>query len=188
MRVLNLTEIQAVVIYLMGGEPVNLATISKYTNDVMDELSFKYNTACLKKSKSVVCSSTLASTAMETDCIGVYKIVDSAGDKYNDFTIDDDGILFGSTGTYTVKYYAKPVMATRTNTDVAMKTDVPPINSAYHKCIPKFIAAEIIKIINPKDKRIEAFMADCSQDAKDADSRLRNMKRKNRRVYAPAWV
>jgi hypothetical protein len=185
-KILNLSEIAQEVSYLMQGEPVNLATVSKFVNKCMDTLSNRYDTACIKKTATIVCDDVLKEYPLPDDCIGVYKVKDDVH-EVTSYLIAQDGISFYHKDTYTIEYYARPELPKRGNTDELIKTDVPPINDNYHKCFAKYIAAELIKIVNPKDGRIEIFTNDFVTESKEVDTRLSRQKRKHRRVKAPIW-
>ena len=184
---MTLTDLKDEVVYLIGGEEVNLMTIYKFVNKAMDTLANRYDTACTKKTASVVCTDCADEYSLPADCIGVYKVENSSGDKYKAYLISDGSISFGYTDTFSLGYYAIPTMTTRTATDTAIKTDTLPINSNFNKCIAKYIAGEVLKIYNPKDVRISVYTDDFIQEAKEADARLKRMKRKNMRIKAPYW-
>lgn len=184
---MTLTDLMEEVIYLTGGEPVNLMTIYKFANKAMDVLANRYDSACIQKTATVNCTDIETEYAIPTDCIGIYKVIGSNNNKYKNYTVSDGFMRFGTQDTYTISYYAIPVMTTRTAIDTAIKTDIPPVNTNYHKCLVKYIAAEILKINNQQDNRVTLYTDDFIQEAKEVDNRLKSLKRANKRVKAPLW-
>ena len=183
---MTLNDFNEEVVYLTGGEPINLMTIYKFVNKAMDVLANRYDTACIQKTAVINCTDISLEYVLPIDCIGVFKVSED-NNKYNSYNINEGVISFGRTGDFTLSYYAVPVMTIRQDYDYKLKSDIPPINSNYFKCMTKYIAGEILKINSPNDARINIYTNDFIQEAKEVNDRFKRLKRKNMRVKAPIW-
>ena len=184
---MNLKEIGEETSYLLVGEPVNLMTVTKFTNRCMDVLANRYDTACIRKEIAINITDTNTDYDLPDDLIGIYKVIDVNNNKFKDFVVSDKAINISSKGNFTVKYYAIPVLTTREGYDFNIKTDIPPIDNVYHKCIPYYIAMELLKINDAKSPQISIYIQDFVQECKEADTRMKRLKRRNSRIKAPVW-
>ena len=196
---MNLGDFNEEVSYLLGGDPANLMTVCKFANKGMNVLANRYDTACLKNEIVITCTDVYSEYPLPDDCIGVFKIKDMNGIKYDNYFISYGEITFGQTNDFTISYYSVPVMPVRDAESLDLKTDILPINSNYDKCLTKYIACEILKYTTATtykyrglyrymiDPRIADYTTDFMQESAEAYLRLRRTKRSHMIIKAPMW-
>ena len=160
-----------------------------FMDEAMNLLSLKYDSACTRKTETVVVTSNnikdFVTITAEEGFRGVESVVlDEL--KVTNYLVDRNAVQFNYVGTYSVNILIKSTV-TMTIPISTVTPPTPTINPAYHYALAKFIASRDLTETEPNNPKSVMLMQEFYQEADEVDSRLSNLKRKNRKIKARVW-
>lgn len=167
----------------ISGQTIDLFKTRRYINDAMSILSSTYDTACEKKVTTITCTDVVSEYLLPIDCFGIERVTLN-GYKFNNYLVLGNTIRFDYLGTYTIKYNAQAVLPSRKVYEKELGTDIPSINSAYHRPICFYIAAQLFKVNDPENNML---MTRFNSMSSDTNNKLLKQRRKGSRIKAPLF-
>lgn len=159
--------------------PINNQYTIKYINECMMKLANQYTTACILDHIKV---SVLADTPVElpNDLLHIRRVKKS-NDKYTDFEIFNNSVVFNEDGEYEIDYFKYPKL-------VSADTETPSIHMAYHYALALFVASrEKSRMFGDEETDSIRLMQEFERACFEAHTSLSRQKRTPRFIKAPNW-
>jgi hypothetical protein len=159
-----------------AGMPISDKDFIKHYNKCLRDLSSLYDTAKFVQEQTIICEDPDTYFPLLDNCIGIKQVLSPEGYGIKNYKIKDGRFikLFWR-GTYTVREYIL-------HTPITSMVDNITINPAYERCIPLYIAAQIIKKTDKESHK--DLLAEFTELAGFANSDLRKVTNKNKTIKA----
>lgn len=149
-----------------------------WVNDILLELGAD----AWRLTTTTVVATSKAWATLPTDCIKIYHVDDSAGDRYDEdlWEAEVGRIRFYDAGTYTVEYFKVPNLIPATSTG----SDIPDCHPQLHMALAYYITYRAESPDFPADKETNVWYAEFDRKKR---SSMGQLQKPRRRIRAPRW-